>query len=381
VETFLEMGWSVVLTGEPDAIDGNWTEAGIKRLEGLGAVRVVLPGTRLIDKAMSKASAYLVRRLRAGNRFSNGNRCPTYLRSHFGRLHREIKPQLVFVNYATYAGVVDELPGCTPRILEIHDLISVNKKQRELLAQHQDSGRPNREALDENFYNQHRFAVEQLEVEAIAEWPIVISISSVEADRIRESAPHSKVEWIPAALPLPERSSNRQGRAVFLAGPNPFNVQASWYLIERVLSAVLDKHPNFQLEITGKFSLDLPERRGLVRSGFVREIEDVLGSAKFMPCPVTGGTGQQLKVIEAMAWGVPPILLEAGCRGAPVVHGKNGLIAKNADEFAKYCCELWSDDALRTELGEAARSTVAEHYGRKRLVDDMTRIVRMAEVP
>ena len=155
VETFLEMGWSVGLTGEPDAIDGNWTEAGIKRLEGLGAVRVVLPGTRLIDKAMSKASAYLVRRLRAGKHFSNGNRCPTYLRSHFGRLNREIKPQLVFVNYATYAGVVDELPGCTPRILEIHDLISVNKKQRELLAQHQDSGRPNRDALEENFYTQH----------------------------------------------------------------------------------------------------------------------------------------------------------------------------------------------------------------------------------
>ena len=127
--------------------------------------------------------------------------------------------------------------------------------------------------------------------------------------------------------------------------------------------------------------MSLPGRPGLVRSGFIPNIEDVLGVARFMPCPVTGGTGQQLKVIEAMAWGIPPILLEAGCRGAPVVHGKNGLIAKNADEFAKYCCELWSDNTLRAELGEAARTTVAEYYGRKRLVDDMTRIVRMAGVP
>lgn len=50
--------------------------------------------------------------------------------------------------------------------------------------------------------------------------------------------------------------------------------------------------------------------------------------AKFAICPLIGGTGQQVKIIEAMAHGLPVVALHNVSESSPIEHGVNGFIAK-----------------------------------------------------
>ena len=43
--------------------------------------------------------------------------------------------------------------------------------------------------------------------------------------------------------------------------------------------------------------------------GFVNDLDPLLASARFAICPVFGGTGQQIKIVEAIARGLPVVAL------------------------------------------------------------------------
>jgi glycosyltransferase involved in cell wall biosynthesis len=100
---------------------------------------------------------------------------------------------------------------------------------------------------------------------------------------------------------------------------------------------------------------------------FVPDLSELFGSARFLVCPILGKTGQQIKIIEAMAHGVPVIATRVAAEGGPLRDGVNGLVARNANEFAEHVIRLWNDAELRQRLGRAARATIAQEYSDARL--------------
>jgi glycosyltransferase involved in cell wall biosynthesis len=98
--------------------------------------------------------------------------------------------------------------------------------------------------------------------------------------------------------------------------------------------------------------------------------------AGFAICPVFGGTGQQVKIVEAMAHGLAVVALRTGVEGAPIRHGINGLVADDAAEFAEYCALLWGDARARRAMGECARDTIATEYPRTRLLEDIQQVLQ-----
>jgi len=52
---------------------------------------------------------------------------------------------------------------------------------------------------------------------------------------------------------------------------------------------------------------------------------------------------------------------------SPIEHGVNGLVARDADEFADHVTRLWSDRKLCRQLGETARDTIQREYSPTRL--------------
>ena len=165
------------------------------------------------------------------------------------------------------------------------------------------------------------------------------------------------------------------GPAVFPTGPNPFNEQACHYFVQRVLPPLRRAAPDFELLLTGACSETAPPAEGVTRLGFVPDLSDLYRRAPFLACPLIGGTGQLVKVVEAMAHGVPALVLRAAAHRAILRDGEDGLIARDAEEFAAHAARLWRDRALCRRLGEAARARIAREFSRERLVAQLAEIV------
>jgi len=169
------------------------------------------------------------------------------------------------------------------------------------------------------------------------------------------------------------------GSAIFVTGPNAFNLQGFFYFFRKVLPAILEREKGFSLDVTGAISSDVKESPGIRLQGFIADLGELYRSARFAVCPVLGGTGQQIKIVEAMAYGLPVVATRYSAKTSPLIHGENGFVADNAREFAEYCVRLWRDPGLCRQMGVAARRTIRENCGEKKIGNTLQQIIRSVE--
>jgi glycosyltransferase involved in cell wall biosynthesis len=162
---------------------------------------------------------------------------------------------------------------------------------------------------------------------------------------------------------------------VFPAGPNFFNVQGYFYFVKRVLPLVRRQAPDFLLEATN-MSPCLPHTSepGVTIHNFIPDLKSFYAKSSFLICPLIAGTGQNVKIIEAMAHGLTVVATKYSQQSSPIEHGVSGFVANSVEEFAEYTIRLWKDKALRKKMGQAAREKIAAEFSRKRLLNDLAKI-------
>jgi len=74
------------------------------------------------------------------------------------------------------------------------------------------------------------------------------------------------------------------------------------------------------------------------------------------------GSGMKVKVMEAMAYGVPVVTTAEGVEGMTVEDGVHCRVADDDATLAAHVCALLDDGAARRRLREAARTYVAERH-------------------
>jgi glycosyltransferase involved in cell wall biosynthesis len=77
--------------------------------------------------------------------------------------------------------------------------------------------------------------------------------------------------------------------------------------------------------------------------------------------PLRLGSGTRLKIVEAMAMGLPVVSTSVGAEGLDIAHGENILIADDADSFSDYILALLSDPDLRARIA-AGGQQLAQRY-------------------
>jgi glycosyltransferase involved in cell wall biosynthesis len=92
------------------------------------------------------------------------------------------------------------------------------------------------------------------------------------------------------------------------------------------------------------------------------------------------GSGMKIKVMEAMAFGVPVVTTTEGIEGLDAEPGIHVRVADDDDEFAAHVVDLLRDRAAARRTATAARALIADVYNPQSVVDRMIDVYRDVSV-
>lgn len=143
------------------------------------------------------------------------------------------------------------------------------------------------------------------------------------------------------------------------------NLEAAIELSNDVLPRVRATRPEAVLQLVGRGGgAELAGCAGahIELTGEVPEIVPYLHGARALVVPLRAGSGTRLKVLEAMAAGLPVVSTPFGVAGLDVRDGDQVLLGRTGEELAGQAIRLIEDDELAERLSRQARALVERRY-------------------
>jgi glycosyltransferase involved in cell wall biosynthesis len=153
--------------------------------------------------------------------------------------------------------------------------------------------------------------------------------------------------------------------AVFTYQPNLAG--ANW-LAHEVLPELRRLVPNVRVRLIGRFDERLPLAAsvpGIEIVGEVVELGPELRNARGAVIPILHGSGTRIKIIEALAYGLPVVTTEIGCEGLGIQAGHHALVQNDPSAFAASCAEILTDDKSCKRLSRNGRRFYLDRYAAK----------------
>ena len=288
-----------------------------------------------------------------------------------GAAARRHRPDLIHVQLARMAAAF-EAKTQAPRVIDLVDSLSLNMERR---------FRRDRSALRWAAYFEWK-KMARYEREIAREFEHVTVVSPVDRKSIGEF-PNLSVN--PNGVDLPdfpfgaERPSDPT--IVFTGNLGYFpNLDAIDWFLRDILPIVRRRMPEAIVRIAGA----RPTRRlrALARRQRVELDEDVARIGRSFPgaavavAPMRAGSGQLLKILEAMASGVPVVATSMAASAFAFESGREIFVADGAEDFAAAVIRALQDRAGSSALAREARRVVAERYTWDRSVEELERIYR-----
>lgn len=145
------------------------------------------------------------------------------------------------------------------------------------------------------------------------------------------------------------------------------NTEGLHWFCQEIWPTIKKSFPHLKLLVVGggtfnrKYSSEISDA-SIIFSGRVPDVKEWYNKAAVSVVPLLTGSGTRLKILEAMAFGVPVLSTSKGAEGIEYSDKKNIVIANDAAEFAGKLSRLLSDKQQRMDTAVAARKLVKEKY-------------------
>lgn len=100
----------------------------------------------------------------------------------------------------------------------------------------------------------------------------------------------------------------------------------------------------------------------VIFTGMVPDIRDEVKRARVFLAPMAYGTGVKIKIVEAMAMGMPVVTNTVGAEGIPGENGYHWYVGNTNKEIANYVDELIVNEEKCEQIGTRAQRLVDEYY-------------------
>jgi len=144
------------------------------------------------------------------------------------------------------------------------------------------------------------------------------------------------------------------------------NVEAAVAFTHAVWPGIRERFPKWRLTLAGSDPaptvLALGGETNVEVTGTVEDIRPYYGEAIAAIVPMRTGGGTRLKILEAMAAGVPVVSTPLGAEGLAVTPGVDILIAEKDEDWLTQLNALSTEGDLWNRIAEAGRRLVTARY-------------------
>jgi glycosyltransferase involved in cell wall biosynthesis len=290
--------------------------------------------------------------------------------------------ELVITEYPVTTNFSSQIKNSL-HIVDTCDLLSVHYRKvaraKELFTQYR-AGRSS-DFLNPACIIEEDLPIDSLEVSDLYKHDAIIAISEHEHSRIKSLNIGKHIQYIPPCVDTADPKIDYTGYPIFTYSPNIFNLQGIIHFICNLLPEIRKAVPSFRLYVTGDLPEEVPECQEVIRLGFVPDITPSYQMAGYAIIPVFDGTGQQLKVAEAMAHGLTVVGYRKRVDSMVITDGNHGFLADSQNDFIMSVVELWNDVKLRTTMGRSAQDHVKESLSQEVFSTKMDSVVARLSRP
>lgn len=270
----------------------------------------------------------------------------------------------ILISYVYWANLVSSalMKGNAPRtVLDLSDFLTLNMS-------HRSGGNIKTGALLEE------------EIRRVNLFDTVMCISEDEQLFFSRFATKPEYHYIPYFMeqvsPPPDSpASPEKFDIMFIGSDNPHNLKGLKWFLESVFPLLPQ---NTRMQIAGSVSNHahhaFPVPSGVRIAGMVDNCDEIYRTSVIAVCPLLGGTGLKVKVIEALSRGIPVICTSYGITGFPGKTQNGCVTADSPRHFASAIQRALSDHDYYRELARSAETFFLKHFETRVVTKNLDRI-------
>jgi glycosyltransferase involved in cell wall biosynthesis len=198
--------------------------------------------------------------------------------------------------------------------------------------------------------------------------------SDRERERLLTLAPGANITTIPNGVdfeffrPREEALDPTSRRDILFVGSMDYhaNIDAAVWLLDEIWPQMRTRLPGYRLLIVGRNPSPALRSRAseeCIITGTVDDVRPYYDSAAAVVTPLRVGSGTRLKILEAMAAGVPVVSTSLGAEGIAATPDRDILIADTPIDLTNATERVVSSPAIWKQLSAAGMALVRDQYG------------------
>lgn len=200
----------------------------------------------------------------------------------------------------------------------------------------------------------------------------ITAVTDEDRELLLEAGAPDKITVIPIAIDTDEKAQLTRAPQ----SPNivhigtmywPPNINGINWFLDEIYPLVKAQLPEATCTLIGARPPESIIQRGqadpsITVTGYVDDPLPLLSQASMMVVPLQAGGGMRVKILDALAQGLPMVSTTVGCEGIKVTHEQDILIADTPQDFAAATVRLLTDAALNARLTAEGRRTAENYY-------------------
>ena len=212
---------------------------------------------------------------------------------------------------------------------------------------------------------------EKTEHEVIAASDVVLVVSHLEVEVLKQRFPYKDVRYVPLSsyekVPVEEGAPFAQRSGVLFVGgaAHPPNIDAVQWYVRDIHPLVRTQLPTMSFYVCGERMNEVIQTKdaSVKILGHVSDekLAELYRSVRMVIAPLRYGGGVKGKILEALAHGVPLVTTTVGAQGLPTT-GQSLLIADTPAEFAAVLRGVYQDEPAWTTQANAGMRYIQEYF-------------------
>jgi len=214
----------------------------------------------------------------------------------------------------------------------------------------------------------------------------VTAVSDEDKQSLIEAGARGDIQVIPIAVDTDKQAfipRSPKGPHIVHVGTMywPANIDGIRWFLDQIYPLIKQQVPDVRCTLIGaRPPQDIKDREqtdsSLKVTGYVDDPLPYLQDSSMMIVPLRAGGGMRVKILNALAQGLPMVSTTVGCEGIDVKHDYDILVADTPEDFARQSARLLTDATLNQQLTQNGRQTAEQKYDYRRACEPLDDIYR-----